>query len=45
MKTLLTILICTLFLCSCARYTQAGQGGCYFQKVKQHTTKNVVRIR
>ena len=45
MKAFIFMILCALFLTSCARYTQAGQGGCYFQKVKQHTTKNVVRIR
>lgn len=44
MKTLLTILIFALFLCSCSRYTTPGPGGCYFQKVKQYTPKNVIRM-
>jgi hypothetical protein len=47
MKTLLTILICALFLTSCTRYVQTGQSGCYVPKVKYQyqPPKYVVRIR
>lgn len=43
-KTIIAIVIISLMMQSCSRYTSPGQGGCYFKQTKFKTNKQIVRI-